>query len=245
MEELVMLDNIRIASPCSADWDRMPGDDRVRHCRECNLNVYNLSAFTEREIRELVANRQGRLCGRLYRRHDGTVLTQNCPAGLKAIGRRISRIAGAILSLVIPSLTAAPQALAQSYTRTNVSSAAVSLNVLDPSGALIPQPTATLHETSRNRTIHGTADKHGRLVLWAPRSGRYLLTVSSPYMQTFTQNVELRTGEILSLSVVLKVEGWMGEVVVIEPGAQPSRDSFQPGTAPVPVIRSSPGPMQH
>ena len=53
-----MLENIRIASLCSADWEQMPGDNRVRHCQACNLNVYNLSAFTEREIRELMANRQ-------------------------------------------------------------------------------------------------------------------------------------------------------------------------------------------
>lgn len=47
----------------------------------CNLNVYNLSAFTEQEIRTLVANRKGRLYARLYRRGDGTVLTQNCHVG--------------------------------------------------------------------------------------------------------------------------------------------------------------------
>jgi hypothetical protein len=238
-----MLD-IRIASPCAADWNRMPGDDRVRHCRECNLNVYNLSALTEREIRELVANNQGRLCGRLYRRHDGTMITRNCPAGLKAIGRRISRIAGAILSLAIPGLTAATPALAQSYSRTNLGSAGVSLQVIDPSGAFIPQATVTLVELSRNHTVHGTADKDGRLLLWAPRGGSYRLTVSAQHMQTFTREVELRSGQIFSVPVKLDVGGLMG-VVVIESISRPDRESIPPSAAPAPVIRSGPGAMQN
>lgn len=47
---LVVLRDIRIASPCSADWDRMCGDDRVRFCPECQLNVYNFSAMTPAEV---------------------------------------------------------------------------------------------------------------------------------------------------------------------------------------------------
>ncbi|MGZ4896492.1 MAG: hypothetical protein ACXVJ0_08525, partial [Candidatus Angelobacter sp.] len=67
--------NIRIASPCQAEWEKMVGDERVRHCSECNLNVYNLSAMTERQVQELIAGSQGkRLCTRFYRRADGTVL---------------------------------------------------------------------------------------------------------------------------------------------------------------------------
>jgi len=37
------LDHVRIAAPCPADWDRMLGNDRVRFCGQCSLNVYNLS----------------------------------------------------------------------------------------------------------------------------------------------------------------------------------------------------------
>jgi len=78
-----MLRDIRIASPCSADWNRMSGDDRVRFCPECQLNVYNFSALTHAEVEMVVAAREGRLCARFYQRTDGTMLTQNCPAGLR------------------------------------------------------------------------------------------------------------------------------------------------------------------
>lgn len=59
---------LRIASPCSADWDRMKGDERVRYCPECKLNVYNFDAMESAEIESLVRNREGRLCARFYAR---------------------------------------------------------------------------------------------------------------------------------------------------------------------------------
>ena len=34
-----------IALPCLTSWERMEGDERVRHCAVCNLNVYNRNDF--------------------------------------------------------------------------------------------------------------------------------------------------------------------------------------------------------
>src|SRR5271168_2089129 len=89
-----MLDRVSIAAPCAADWDSMPGTDRVRHCAQCGKNVYNLSAMTRREAEGLLRETEGRLCVRLFRRADATILTENCPAGLRAIGVKVSRWAG-------------------------------------------------------------------------------------------------------------------------------------------------------
>ena len=74
---------LRIAAPCKAPWENMDGDERVRFCRECNRNVYNLSAMTDAEARRVVAEREGRLCVRFYQRRDGTVLTSDCPVAQK------------------------------------------------------------------------------------------------------------------------------------------------------------------
>lgn len=95
------LDNVRVAAPCTSDWNRMVGDERVRFCAECSLNVYNLSSMSRREAERLISNAEGRLCVRYYRRPDGTILTDNCPVGLRAIRRRLSRAAGATLSAVL------------------------------------------------------------------------------------------------------------------------------------------------
>jgi hypothetical protein len=98
----VSLSNIRIASPCPADWNKMVGDERVRHCDECNLNVYNLSAMTERQVHALIAESSGqRLCTRFYRRTDGTVLTQDCPWSFRAMRRKASRLGAAILTALM------------------------------------------------------------------------------------------------------------------------------------------------
>jgi len=74
---------LRVASPCRAPWESMDGDERVRFCRECSRNVYNLSEMTEDEARRVVAEREGRVCVRFYQRRDGTVLTSDCPVGRK------------------------------------------------------------------------------------------------------------------------------------------------------------------
>jgi hypothetical protein len=95
------LDGVRVAAPCPANWERMVGDERKRFCDQCNLHVYNLSGMTKREAEALITNAEGRLCVRFYRRADGTIITRNCPVGLRALKRRVSRIAGAALSAVL------------------------------------------------------------------------------------------------------------------------------------------------
>lgn len=94
------LHKIRIASPCTADWAEMTGDARRRFCGECKLNVYNLSAMTEKEAESFLIESEGKLCVRFYRRADGTILTQDCPVGWAKIKQRVSKIATAAFSLI-------------------------------------------------------------------------------------------------------------------------------------------------
>ena len=95
------LNNVRVAAPCKADWEQMIGNERARFCGQCNLNVYNLSSMTRSEAEHLIANNEGRLCVRFYRRADGSILTKNCPVGLRAIQRKVSRFTKAIVSAVL------------------------------------------------------------------------------------------------------------------------------------------------
>ena len=99
------LDNVQIASPCSADWDEMYGDARKRFCVDCKLNVYNLSGMTRNEAETLIMNAQGRLCVRFYRRTDGTVLTQDCPVGWARVKQRTRVYATAVASLLMALFT--------------------------------------------------------------------------------------------------------------------------------------------
>ena len=95
------LAGVRVAAPCQADWNQMMGDERVRFCSECNLNVYNLSAMTRSEAETLIARSEGRLCVKFYRRRDGSIITQDCPVGLRAIRHRVSYLTKAIVSAVL------------------------------------------------------------------------------------------------------------------------------------------------
>jgi hypothetical protein len=92
-----MLDQIKIAAPCTADWEQMQGTDRVRFCAECKKNVYNLSALSRRDAEALLKEKNGDMCARIYRRSDGTVLTEDCPVGFSMkIARARRRVGWAI-----------------------------------------------------------------------------------------------------------------------------------------------------
>jgi hypothetical protein len=80
-----LLDQLQIASPCQAKWEDMTGDDKVRFCSQCQKNVFNISNMDAAKAESLIVQKQGRLCLRMYRRHDGTVITQDCPVGLAKI----------------------------------------------------------------------------------------------------------------------------------------------------------------
>ena len=100
ISDIKFLDSIDVAAPCSAAWDSMTGDDRARFCQDCSKNVYNLSDMTRKEAEALVReNGEGRLCIRFYRRADGTVLTDNCPVGLRAMRNALVKRWVAVVSL--------------------------------------------------------------------------------------------------------------------------------------------------
>lgn len=95
------LSNVRIASPCSADWDEMYGDERKRFCGDCKLNVYNLSGMTKSDAENLLLNSEGRLCVRFYRRSDGSIITNDCPVGWARVKQRTKMYATAAFSLLM------------------------------------------------------------------------------------------------------------------------------------------------
>ena len=80
---LPMLSQAKIASPCTASWEQMKGDEQVRFCGGCQKNVYDLSAMTSTEAEALLQEKEGKLCARFYRRNDGTIMTSDCSVGVR------------------------------------------------------------------------------------------------------------------------------------------------------------------
>jgi len=99
------LDRVEVAAPCSAPWEEMTGDDRTRFCDKCRKNVYNLSDMSRHEAEELVRQAgDDSICIQFYRRTDGTVMTDNCPVGLRklrdAVVRKWAVAASVVAALV-------------------------------------------------------------------------------------------------------------------------------------------------
>lgn len=66
----------------------MQGDERRRFCAQCKLHVHNLGAMSRADANAFVQAKEGRVCVRFFRRADGTVLTRDCPVGLRRKLRR-------------------------------------------------------------------------------------------------------------------------------------------------------------
>lgn len=216
-----ILDDVRIASPCSANWDQMTGSETVRFCDACSLNVYNLSTMTASEAAALVARTEGRVCVRLYRRADGTTITRDCPVGLRAAVRRASRAASAILATLF-GIAVTPAARAQDETTplmggvpapqevkmgkmAVVRGRDVSIAVVDSNGAPVEGADASL-------TSLGTGDELDAAEIGEPGSygfppvapGVYTLTVRAEgFAVSLPKTIRVRAGKPVRLTVHL------------------------------------------
>jgi hypothetical protein len=67
----------------------MTGDNKVRFCGRCKLNVYNLPEMSREEVAAIVRQTGGQFCGRLYVRADRMATVRDCPRG--AMRKRVRR----------------------------------------------------------------------------------------------------------------------------------------------------------
>ena len=138
---LPLFDGIRVASPCRADWNDMVGDDRVRFCGDCGKNVFNVSAMARDEAEALVRETQGDVCIRLYRRADGTLLTSDCPVGVRKARTRKAAAAtlagGMIAASALVARSSAPPLSAKSA---HVQPPAIEVTFEEPVHVTEPDP---------------------------------------------------------------------------------------------------------
>jgi carboxypeptidase family protein len=225
------LDRIRIASPCPTSWEQMTGDARLRFCDECKLHVYNISELTRAEAETLIAGAEGRLCARIYRRTDGTVITRDCPVGLRAIRRRVGRLATAAVVLMTTICANVfghgskravkgdtPASLIRSGGPGAFSiTATLDGTITDPAGDAIQNATVTLTNRQTNQRLVAKSNKRGEYHFWVSQFGAYSLEVKAESFQRFYQDhVELHLDDELRFDVSMEISAFIG-VVVIEP----------------------------
>lgn len=216
-------ERLRIASPCPTNWDSMSGDDRVRFCGLCNLNVYNISAITSREAGQLIARTEGRLCAKLYRRPDGTVITADCPVGWRALKRRASFVAGAALTALFSLFGSAaaqkasapenPDECRNQLTVKRVLAetlpqdkrAPLSGNILDPIGAVIPGASVTATERKTKQKHSTVSDENGYYQFSTLPAGSYRLDIESGggFKKFTVEDFQLRADESVRLNATL------------------------------------------
>ncbi len=64
MSKKNLIDSIEVKSPCSEDWNKMKGSDKVRFCGHCAFEVNNISALTRKQAMRLVRESGGKICVR-------------------------------------------------------------------------------------------------------------------------------------------------------------------------------------
>jgi hypothetical protein len=209
----------------------MQGDERVRYCPECKLNVYNFDAMDSVEIEKVVRAREGRLCARFYARPDGTLLTQNCPVGFRAKVRRISRTAGAVLSTAMAAMSAT-FAAAQTgtgsapSTQSQRSDASLLVEVTDQSGAVITSAKVSLIDREKKTLYEGVPDPSGQALISHLAPGIYSVVVSAVSFSSNRLEVEVLAAQTQKVTAKMKIspEVNMGVVAVGPPvEAEPIR----------------------
>ena len=238
------LDRLRVASPCPTSWEQMSGNERVRYCELCNLNVYNIAALTRKQAVALISETEGRFCGRIYRRSDGTVITKDCPVGLRAIRRRVTRTAGAVFATLValtssafgqkPSKKDQPsckQPVAISRKHSDTAPAAFTGTVIDVNGAVVVGARIKITDTTSRKSIEVASNDEGRFRIEAPETGVYDVSAESPgFKKLELAQLTIAAKETVSLTLMLTVDDPATTVIV---GAieivHPVIDTTKPG----------------
>jgi len=216
------LGSLRIAAPCEAGWEGMAGDERVRHCTLCSLNVYNFAEMTRDEVRDLLVRTEGRVCARLYRRADGTVLTRDCPTGLRALRRRASRVAAAVIAalLSLPSLAFGDTIWKKPRLKTHGAKVALKIErvatpqpavfdgvIRDQAGVPLPGVTVAVRDEASKREIEVVTDVNGAFNIASLNDGVYRVEANLVGFTTARmEHLQLKAGVVTHASVALRLD---------------------------------------
>lgn len=220
------LKNLRVATPCPASWNSMIGDERVRHCALCSLNVYNLAEMTSEDVRALLVRTEGRVCGRLYRRADGTVLTSDCPTGLRAVRLRMSRMAAAIVAALFSLSAFASDGKSCEKPRMRKYGSKVKLEVervvtprpagltgvvRDKEGYPLPGVTVVLRDEAGGREFSTVTDVNGAFGITALSDGIYRVDVKlEAFEPAVIEHLPLKQSEVTRVRVTMRLDSSVG-----------------------------------
>ncbi|HKE03943.1 MAG TPA: carboxypeptidase-like regulatory domain-containing protein, partial [Blastocatellia bacterium] len=215
------LDQLKIVSPCSTDWDQMSGDEKKRFCSECDKFVYDFSQMTRRQVEAIVSIHQGRMCARITRRPDGSVLTLETPPIHPIANRRASPVVNATLAAIL-GLSVSANAInadvsaAQLIVRSDADSgtaripygggdALVGGTVLDPRGVVIPNAVVKLISDA-GAELKTKSSTEGEFTFAQVPFGAYIMLVEAQGFYTHVNsNVIVDTPHEMRFEVTMKM----------------------------------------
>ncbi|MBA2334727.1 MAG: carboxypeptidase regulatory-like domain-containing protein [Blastocatellia bacterium] len=210
---------LRVASPCSMGWEKMTGDERVRHCHSCQMSIYNTAEMTKGEVEQLILSREGRLCIRLHKRADGTVMTKDCPVGLRAYQKRAARFAGATLTAILGFFSVS-FGQENKDVELNVSDVKIVKEdnqaqktkligrILDIHGAVVPGAELRLYAGKKKKPLKSRSDVNGDYVFSGIEPGTYRLKIKSPgFSRSIYENIAVKQGLYSVVNVELQPAG--------------------------------------
>ncbi len=188
-----LLDQIQVQKPCTADWNSMVGNDRIRFCEHCQLTVQDLSQMTRKHVLRLVKKSNGRLCVRYQRLPDRSLLTRSMPQKLFRISRRASRIAAGAFSATLSLASAAANPSTSGLNLDENSAATATQNpsrqvylggmitgtVTDSNGAVIPGAVISVSNSETKLALIISADTNGQYRFEGLEPGFYSLKVEA------------------------------------------------------------------
>jgi hypothetical protein len=231
------INSLKVASPCPMSWDQMKGDDRSRHCNLCELNVHNIAGLSTREVEDLVTTSEGRLCVRLFRRADGTVITQDCPVGLRKYRQRVAGIASAAFAAVLSLLSVSyaqkdkdtknvdASKIKIVRTHERVGSSSILGTLMDPMGAVVPGMEVQLFQNGESRAVV-VSDADGKFSLEDLREGTYAIAIRgrNGFRSLRVENIELKSDEKQEMNLELPIDKTTEMVGVLASASEPAID---------------------
>ena len=220
---------INIASPCTADWDSMIGNDQIRFCQHCRLSVHDLSQMSNKQLRRLIVKSEGRLCVRYAQPKRSMPSTARV---FHQIGRRTSAIAASAFtaSLGLANTMAGDLPFndaGTAYRRSAIATASNTITTLsfeggtltgtifDPNGAVIPGAMVALSNAESKLAISTITNDQGQYKFEGLEAGTYNLKVEAQgFAPSDVPNIGVHANDENRIDQTLSIASVQAEVDV-------------------------------
>lgn len=215
---------LEVKTPCTANWDQMSGNDKVRFCEHCQLEVNDLTSLTPKRIRRLMTKSKGRLCVRYHRGPDGKPLIRQVPGKLHQISKRFSRVAAGVFTATLSLGSATGQQSTSSVTYQRVFTVqdgsvpaqlgtTISGKISDTKQAAIEGAGIILHNEEREFLSGALTNIAGEYSFAGLVPGRYWLTVEAHgFKSPGMRHATVADNETLIINQALEAESTTDEL---------------------------------